>query len=95
MKKIEKMIRFMASTNLITDLKFKQQVGVKADAQDETLAILNQDIKNFSKLISNHINEQKNFWSLNLLSNFYCRLIPITIECISKKNWDNKNKIKF
>ena len=45
MKKIEKMIRFMASTNLITDLKFKQQVGVKADAQDETLAILNQDNK--------------------------------------------------
>ena len=35
------MNNFFTSTNLITDLKFRQQVGVKADAFVETLAILN------------------------------------------------------
>ena len=34
---------FFTSTNLITDLKFKQQVGVKADSFEEALAILNQE----------------------------------------------------
>ena len=34
---------FLASTNLITDLKFKQKVGVKADAHIEALAVINQD----------------------------------------------------
>ena len=35
-------MKFVASSNLITDLKFKQQVGVKADAHIEALAVLNQ-----------------------------------------------------
>ena len=34
---------FLASTNLITDLKFKQKVGVKADAHIEALAVINQN----------------------------------------------------
>ena len=37
---------FFTSTNLITDLKFKQQVGVKADSFEEALAILNQEEEN-------------------------------------------------
>ena len=37
------MTSFLASTNLITDLKFKQKVGVKADAHVEALAVINQD----------------------------------------------------
>lgn len=39
------MSKFFISTNLITDLKFRQQVGVKADAFEETLAILNSENK--------------------------------------------------
>ena len=34
---------FLASSNLITDLKFKQKVGVKADAHVEALAVINQE----------------------------------------------------
>ena len=34
---------FLVSTNLITDLKFKQKVGVKADAHIESLAVINQE----------------------------------------------------
>ena len=34
-------MKFLTSTNLITDLKFKQQVGVKADAHVEALAVIN------------------------------------------------------
>ena len=37
------MTSYLASTNLITDLKFKQKVGVKADAHVEALAVINQD----------------------------------------------------
>lgn len=36
-------MKYLASTNLITDLKFKQKVGVKADSFEETLAIINND----------------------------------------------------
>ena len=36
-------MKYFASSNLITDLKFKQQVGVKADAHIEALAIINKN----------------------------------------------------
>ena len=36
-------MKYLASSNLITDLKFKQQVGVKADAHIEALAIINKN----------------------------------------------------
>ncbi len=39
------MKNFIASTNLITDLKFKQSVGMKADALDEALAVINQGLE--------------------------------------------------
>ena len=39
-------MKYLASSNLITDLKFKQQVGVKADAHVEALAVINQEDKN-------------------------------------------------
>merc|ERR1711976_945116 len=42
-EKLYIMTSFLASTNLITDLKFKQKVGVKADAHVEALAVINQD----------------------------------------------------
>ena len=37
-------MKYFASSNLITDLKFKQQVGVKADAHIEALAIINKNV---------------------------------------------------
>ena len=41
-KKNLKIMKYLASSNLITDLKFKQQVGVKADAHIEALAVINR-----------------------------------------------------
>ena len=35
-------MKHLTSTNLITDLKFKQKVGVKADSAEEALAIINE-----------------------------------------------------
>ena len=43
-------MKYLASSNLITDLKFKQQVGVKADAHVEALAVINQEEKNEENL---------------------------------------------
>jgi len=43
-------MKYLASSNLITDLKFKQQVGVKADAHVEALAVINQEDKNEENL---------------------------------------------
>jgi hypothetical protein len=37
-------MKFVASSNLITDLNFKKSVGVKADASEEVLAIINQNL---------------------------------------------------
>ena len=36
-------MKYFASSNLITNLKFKQQVGVKADAHIEALANINKN----------------------------------------------------
>jgi hypothetical protein len=36
-------MKYLASSNLITDIKVKQQVGVKADAHIEALAIINKN----------------------------------------------------
>merc|ERR1711899_647438 len=80
-------MKYLASSNLITDLKFKQQVGVKADAHVEALAIINQEDKNEDNLdLKIHL-ENRDELQINaklFIKTFDIDLCVEAVQCLKK-----------